>query len=93
MCPLTSYPIAVPLKFITAKDNYSESARTTIYCKRNPQNHFISNLAYLQRYIAEELNITHVNSTAYHQDSQDVLEIIPSDFFISMLKLFCLQHG
>ncbi|XP_064083906.1 uncharacterized protein LOC135199681 [Macrobrachium nipponense] len=95
MCPGTRFPEAIPLKNISAKNiaKHLLSFFTTYGIPKDIQTDRGSNFtSKLFSEILKELNIKHSLSSAYHPESQGVLERWHQTFK-SMLKKFCLESN
>ncbi|XP_064093832.1 uncharacterized protein LOC135206342 [Macrobrachium nipponense] len=95
MCPTTRYPIAIPLRNILAKTiaNALLKVFTTYGIPRELQcdrgSNFTSDLF---GKVLKELEIKQILSSAYHPESQGVLERWHQTFK-SMLKKYCLENN
>ena len=95
MCPTTRYPMAVPLRNISAKTVISQLLKifTTYGFPREIQSdrgtNFTSNLF---SQTLREFNIKHTLASSYHPESQGALER-HHQTLKSLLKKFCVETG
>ena len=95
MCPTTRFPEAIPLKNISAKNIASHLLQKfTVYgipkeIQSDRGTNFTSELF---SNVLKELNVKQILSTAYHPESQGVLERWHQTFK-SMLCKFCIENN